>query len=80
MRRGVWEWWYRMKSWNEIWGTIGAAFQSLSELWCLTIASSGTLLHRPEFELHSWLPKDHQHTWSPQYMVPGSGYGREVSC
>lgn len=69
MGRGVQEWWYGMRSWNKIWGTGGAAFRSLSELWCLTITSSGTLLHRPEFELHSWLPEDCQHM---VMEVPGS--------
>lgn len=35
---------------------------------CLTIASSGTLLHRPEFELRSWLPKG-------QHVVTTCGHG-----
>lgn len=35
---------------------------------CLTIASSGTLLHRPEFELLSWLPKG-------QHVVTACGHG-----
>lgn len=44
-------------SWDGIWGILGAALLSLSELWCSATASSETWLHRQEFEPHSWIPK-----------------------